>query len=206
MAGRTEQIHELLTTRIMDHTYEPGSPLRIDTIARELGVSPTPVREALLLLDGEGLAVRHGSRGYFTPPLITRAELADLWELRLVLEPWAAARAARLGATEGRQRLASEATSEPDLGTYRAMFEHDQRFHAAVFSLAGNASAAHAFDRARVHVRIFRIALAAQLGNHGLREHSAVAQAVLAGDETASANAMRAHLEGSYERLAPALT
>lgn len=206
MAGLTEQIHQVLSTRIMDHTYEPGSPLRIDTIARELGVSPTPVREAMLLLDGEGLAMRDGSRGYFTPPLITRAELADLWEFRLALEPWAAARAARLGTADGRRHLATETAGDLDLGTYRAMFEHDQRFHAAVFSLAGNTSAAHAFARAHVHVRIFRIALAAQLGDHGLREHSAVAHAVLAGDETASADAMRSHLEGSYERLAPALS
>lgn len=203
----TGVVYEHLKSRIMDLTLEPDTPLRIDVIARQLGVSPTPVREAMLRLAADELVTKRGARGYFTNPVITRPEFEDLWEFRLAVEPWAAALAARRATPDDAAALRDEVAHPAglgramDLSTYRAMQEHDQRFHELVFRVAGNATAADAFRRTRTHLRTFRIRMAAELGDPALREHEAIARAIAAGDPDASAEAMRIHLSSSRDRL-----
>ncbi|WP_162606605.1 GntR family transcriptional regulator [Jiangella asiatica] len=210
--GRTDLtsvVYEHLKARIMDLTLEPETPLRIDVIARQVGVSPTPVREALLRLAADELVTKRGARGYFTNPVITRAEFEDLWEFRLAVEPWAAALAARRATAADIAGLREEVAHPAglgrtmDLSTYRAMQEHDQRFHELVFRVAGNATAADAFRRTRTHLRTFRIRMAAELGDPALREHDTVARAIADGDPEAGAEAMRRHLTSSRDRLLP---
>ena len=90
----TDGVHEAIKALIMDQTIEPGARVSIDGLARRLGVSPTPVREALARLESAELVVKEPLRGYRTTPLLNRAELDDLYQFRLLIEPWAAARAA----------------------------------------------------------------------------------------------------------------
>src|SRR3954451_15437224 len=90
-----DDVFDALTALVMDHVVEPGARMSIDGLALRLGVSPTPVREALARLEALGLARKEPLRGYRAPPSLTRSELEDLSEFRLVLEPWAAGRAAR---------------------------------------------------------------------------------------------------------------
>jgi DNA-binding GntR family transcriptional regulator len=77
----------------MDHRIIPGERVTIDILARELGVSPTPIREALARLGSDGLVRKRAMAGYRATPLLTRAEFEELFELRLLLECPAAARA-----------------------------------------------------------------------------------------------------------------
>ena len=78
----------------MDADLQPGMRLSIDGLARELQVSPTPVREALFRCEAEGLVVRRPNAGYTVAPLLDREGLLNLYDIRLLLEPEAAARAA----------------------------------------------------------------------------------------------------------------
>src|SRR6266545_7066580 len=104
----------------MDGVVEPGTRLNIDALARELGISQTPIRESLARLESDGLVLKEPLRGYRVSSRLTRAEFEDLFEFRLQVEPWAAARAAeRAGADEVRRlrdevRSMSEAPDRPE--------------------------------------------------------------------------------------------
>src|SRR5216683_3073383 len=84
---------ELIREAILDGRLEPGSRLKEEELARELGISRTPVREALLILQAEGLVDAAPNRG-----AVVRShdadDLEDLYQLRALLEGYAARRAA----------------------------------------------------------------------------------------------------------------
>ena len=100
-----ESVYESLKRLLMDNALEPGTRLSIDGLARELQVSQTPVREALFRCEAEGLVVRRPNAGYVVAPLLGRDALLDLYDLRLLLEPTAAARAAANATERDRQDI-----------------------------------------------------------------------------------------------------
>ena len=91
-----DDVYEAIKTMLMDHVIRPGARISIDGLAREFQVSSTPVREALARLESEGLAVKEPLKGYRATPLLSLEEFDDLYRFRLLLEPWAARRAAEL--------------------------------------------------------------------------------------------------------------
>jgi DNA-binding GntR family transcriptional regulator len=206
-----DDVFDALTGLVMDHVVAPGERMSIDGLALRLGVSPTPVREALARLEALGLARKEPLRGYRATPLLTRAELDDLFEFRLALEPWAARRAAHAVRDSDADPhvlsgLLAEMTEAPAEGweRYRALAEHDRRFHDAVLVLAGNAHARRALAQTHCHLHIFRLYYVEQVGTSALAEHEVVADAVTAGDARAAERAMRVHLTASRDRLRPA--
>lgn len=83
----TELVLDALRDRILSGDIPPGSPLRQELLAEELGVSRIPVREALRLLSAEGLADTIPHRGAFVS-MLSRAEVQEFFDVRLRLEPW----------------------------------------------------------------------------------------------------------------------
>ena len=95
---------ELIREAIIDGRLEPGSRLKEEELARELGISRTPVREALLFLQAEGLVVATPNRGAMVRTHDAE-DLADLYQLRALLEGFAARRAAAQITDEDLTRL-----------------------------------------------------------------------------------------------------
>src|SRR6478735_11747172 len=91
----SDEVYAVLQQAIMDGTIPPDDRLNAGELARRFDVSPTPVREALAKLESDGLVEKHPLKGYRTTDLLAREELVDLFELRLLLEPGTAARAAQ---------------------------------------------------------------------------------------------------------------
>lgn len=214
LGGRSalvDDVYEAIKAWIMDSVREPGVRANIDALARSLDVSHTPVREALARLDAEGFVVKERSRGYTVTPPLTAPQVADLYEFRQLLEPWAAGRAADRCDEHTGQRLLDElATCEvaPDdegYEAYRALAAHDERFHDLVLELAGNDEARRAFASTHCHLHLFRLSYGKGMGVQALAEHRAVADAIIAGDDGSAAAAMAAHLRLSSERLAGVL-
>jgi DNA-binding GntR family transcriptional regulator len=205
----TDDVYEAIKALIMDHAIAPGARVSIDGLARQLGVSPTPVREALARLESAELVVKEPLRGYRTTPLLTLPELDDLYQFRLLIEPWAARRAAERVDDAGRKRLAAEMTGceQPDAETYdayRTLTAHDTRFHTLIAELAGSEQVRLAFQRTHCHLHIFRLYYDSGIGARTVAEHRRVTEAILAADPGAAERAMRAHLETAYyERLRP---
>lgn len=207
-----DETYEAIKALIMDHQLRPGERVNIDALSRDLRVSPTPVREALARLESDGLVVKEPLRGSRTTTLLTRREFDELYEMRLLLEPWAARRAAEAITPGARERIAAEIEvgtpilAGSDYETYKTVFEHDARFHDLIFELAGNQLVRSMWNRAHCHLHLFRLYYAAGLGSLARLEHQEVGQALMAGDADGAEDAMCRHLRASRDRLLPAVS
>src|SRR5690625_5350754 len=82
----SEGVYDRLRELVLENRLPPDERISIDAVARELGVSQTPVREAIRQLEGDRLVVRVPGKGYQTTPLLDRNGLRDLFEFRLLVE------------------------------------------------------------------------------------------------------------------------
>src|ERR1700694_108976 len=90
----TDSVYEAVTELVMDQHIAAGARVNIDLVARQLNVSPTPVREALARLEMDGLVMKEPLRGYTVTPTLDTKTFNDLYDVRRLLEPFAAHRAA----------------------------------------------------------------------------------------------------------------
>jgi DNA-binding GntR family transcriptional regulator len=205
----SDDVYETVKGLIMDSVVEPGTRLNIDALTRELGISQTPIRESLARLESDGLVIKEPLRGYRVSSRLTREEFEDLFEFRLLVEPWAAGRAAERATAEDLVRLKDEMLSytdlpdRPDYDSYKAMAAHDQRFHDLVLELAGNDTARQSFARTHCHLHLFRLYYGGGIASKALREHKAIVAAVRRGEPADASAAMRAHIGASRARLLP---
>jgi DNA-binding GntR family transcriptional regulator len=135
-----EEIFEILHKRVIAGKFHPGEWLRQEEIASQLGVSQTPVREALDLLVSAGIAKRVPYRGVHVLQLTTN-EIIDSYSLRLLLES-TAARAAAHNRTQAQiDNLFSIVEQTKDLMTLNDMSRQRQlnrEFHILIVSVGGN--------------------------------------------------------------------
>lgn len=203
-----DEVHERLRAWIIDAVRAPGVRLNVDAVARSLDVSPTPVREALVRLEAEGFVVKEPMRGWSITPPLDADGLRDLYDLRLLLEPWAAGRAATRCTDEDRARLTAELATCPvappggGFADYRAIVDHDMRLHDLLLEIAGNHEVRTAFARTNCHLHTFRLTYGRTMGDQALDEHREIVEAVVAGDAKGAERAMRRHLHQARARLA----
>jgi DNA-binding GntR family transcriptional regulator len=201
-----DDVHDVLVDMLMNHTLAPGSRLNIEALAKTLGVSPTPVREALARVEAEGLIVKEPRRGYLVAPLISLDDLHSLIDFRLLIEPEAAAAAARRATPEQAARLQELARSggaddSNDPAVNRRGMVYDARFHDAVAELAGNQWLREALVRLRSHLHMYRLYYHARQGAATNVEHEIIADAIASGDPELAATAMRDHLHTAIKRI-----
>jgi DNA-binding GntR family transcriptional regulator len=201
-----EQIHDRLLGRILRRELEPGERISPPEIAAALGVSITPVRDAVNQMAAEGLVTVTPRRGTIVSPVSVR-DIEELYEIRLMIEPQAAEIAAgRAGPAEiaHMQELAGQLESGPspdagqvdDLETYLQEIAADAELHAAVVRAAHNLRLNALYDGLRTHVLIARAVFPRLYRGqpHRRGEHQRVVDAIAAGDGAAARDAMAAHL------------
>lgn len=204
-----DDVYEAIKSSLMDHVIAPGERVNIGRLAKELAVSPSPVREALARLEAEHLVVKEPMKGYTSTKLLNRVEAIELFELRMLIEPWAAAKAARSLSPEGRAALVAELDGTPDAplsneyGEYRGFTAHDERFHRLVAKAANNQRVVEVYEGLHIHLHLFRLNYRQQVGVSTIEEHQKIGAALVAGDPDAAEAAMRGHLEASLARLLP---
>ncbi|GLI00042.1 GntR family transcriptional regulator [Phytohabitans aurantiacus] len=197
----TEDVYASVQALIMDHVVAPGERINIDALARQLEVSPTPVREALARLEADGLVRKRPLAGYTAAPLLTRAEFEELVEMRLILEP-AAARRAATGDVDAVALRAEADLPDRDAGI-AAFTAQDARFHHLLAELAGNRMLHEAIVRLRSHLHLFRLHFPAAHYGISAREHHVVVDAIATRDPDAAGAAMRQHIAAARERHLP---
>ena len=186
----------------------PGERLTIDALSRDLNVSQTPIREAMNRLTSDGLVVRHHLSGYRVAPTLTREQFEDLVEVRLLLEPAAARRAAE---SMGPEQLAelrevadrmTEAPEKSDVAHAYAVFSRlDGQFHDKVAEGSQNRYIRESLARLHTHVQLFRLSSHPKITADALGEHSMIVRGIAARDPDAAAYAMRMHIEESARRF-----
>ncbi|MFD6993404.1 GntR family transcriptional regulator [Streptomyces sp. NPDC059943] len=192
---------------VMDHEIEPGARVGIESLARTLDVSPTPVREALARLESDGLVTKRSLAGYRATELLTPQGLEELFEMRLLLEPRATALAAVNADDEQLDRiedLVEEMRGRSGPGersvVHREFAAADQRFHDTIARAAGRPLLADAVERLHSHLHIFRLGAVPGAGPLTLAEHDRILRAILRRDPDRAAEAMSEHLRRSLER------
>lgn len=201
--------YDRIKAMILSKAIPPDTKLNIDKLARELGVSQTPVREALQRLEGDKLVIGKKPRGLWTTPLLDARELRELIEVRLLLEPWSArAVAGDRAANPGREMLA-EIDRFVHLSHHEnegyALASHDVAFHDMIFYAVGNSFLHASFRQLHAHLHLFRLYPADLHGTHTIEEHRTIAEAINRADPEAAEEAMRNHLFAAMDRFSAGL-
>lgn len=199
------QVLDALRAAVITGELQPGSLHSVGSLAGQLGVSRTPVREALIKLAQQGMVRFERNRGV----RILQTSLHDLEEvfaLRLLLEVPATRRAVGQLDAAGRRELgrhyqAMERAAKAD-DEFRLM-EHDRRFHRVVLEASGNQRLADFVDGLRDMVlrRGVSTARASRSLEDIVAEHGKILGPIEAGDADGAAEAMRAHLQHTAELL-----
>ena len=200
----SDQVERALREQILRGHYRPGSRLNEGYIATELGVSRGPVREAMQRLARDGLIELRVHRGAFVRRL-DPDQVRDLFEVRIALESCAAQLAAKRATGEQRERLRLLLSVEA--GEAAADLHADERFlgdqdlHIQLAEAAHNSALTGYVASVNQELRLLR-AHAGEVrdrAEHAASEHSAILEAVLAGDADGAAAAMTAHLHKALE-------
>ncbi|MDP3410073.1 GntR family transcriptional regulator [Bosea sp. (in: a-proteobacteria)] len=205
-----ELAYEQLLSMLVTMKIAPGAHIGIEALSRDLQISPTPIREALTLLEAQKLAYKIPNVGFRAAELLTRPEIDDLFEMRLLIEPRAAAFAALRSNQQSFDALTTLSeqmarVAGGDETDYALFAEGDARLHHLVASASGNRFIAQTIEGLHVHLHIFRFLFRTNAPERALQEHAAIVSALLARDPDAAEAAMRAHLEASRQRMAAAL-
>ncbi len=209
-ASLAEEVYDAIFARLMALKIPPGARITVDNLVRELAVSQTPIREALGRLEGEGLVVKTHLVGYSAAPQITRARFEELYDLRLLLEPEMAGRAAASMTDEALKALTGAAGvnlrggGADERARYPQFARQDAIFHDMILQVGGNGLVRETLTHQHTHFHIFRLMFHALVTEEALDEHEAMLTAFAARDVEAARVAMRVHLERSYARLLPA--
>ncbi|MGH3066822.1 MAG: GntR family transcriptional regulator [Gaiellaceae bacterium] len=190
-----EQVYDELRARVLTRQHPPGAKLSLHALARELGVSRSPVHHALTRLVAEGLLTVRPRRGYYVTPVTAQA-VAEGYDVRLALELLAADRT--VGTLE---RAALEAFATLLEGTAAAI-SHEQwdsanaAFHEYQIDLAGNALLSSVYRELSVNL-MMQVIRAGRVEGHAnlVTEHRRIVEAFAAGDREAAARAIRTHIE-----------
>jgi len=205
--GLADDVYEAIFNKLISLEITPGARITVDGLVRELEVSHTPIREALGRLEGEGLVVKTHLFGYSAAPQITRRRFDELYELRLLLEPDGARRAARQTSKKQLTKLKDAAGRMSKLGSsrerqgYSGFARLDADFHDQIMEIAGNELIRDTLAHLHTHFHIFRLMYHARVTEEALSEHKELLTALSAGREAEAERAMRRHIERSRERL-----
>ncbi len=203
-----DQVYKEILARLMDGKLESGDPISIDGTARTLGVSPTPVREALARLESTGMVVRTALRGYRVAPMLTHEELLDLMDARLLIEPYNAELACDradehfLEALQGSIDDLRAAPNGPHFSDYRSYWEADERFHRLIAEQADNKFILGAYNSLGGHVQRFRLfgGVGVRDARSAIQEHGRILRAFRRRDAAAARMEMAGHICGVRER------
>ena len=192
-----EQTREILRDRIRSGELPPGTRLRQERLADELGISRTPLREALRLLAAEGLVELHVNRGAIVSTL-SHADRVAFWEARLALEPGAARLAAERREPEAIAAMRSAISAQRRAETDDQGFAANRAFHLALVQGSGNAHLerfAEALWVRTVGAAIYRTqVVGSRVAEAYADEHAAILAAIEAGDADGVARLPRAHI------------
>lgn len=192
-----ESAYRALRARILEMTLPPGHQAAEGELAAELGMSRTPVHEAVLRLQAEGFLEVQPRRGIRVRPIDPRG-MAETYEILIALEGAAAARLAAHPNPEA-ARLMQEATEAMRAalaaGDRRAWAEADDAFHRALVRGCGNARLGRMAGEAADLAQRARLATAALRPEPrgSADEHARIIQAIASGDAEAARAALAAH-------------
>lgn len=196
-----------LRAAIVRGHFAPSERLREEDLAKMMGVSRAPIREALNQLEREGLVVIQRNRGAFVARL-TREDAEEIYSLRLTLERMAIRRAvlhiepAQLAQM---QRLVDTVAARIESGiSEHEAAELDVRFHEVLFQASAHKRLYEFWGTMRLQVQILLLnwnVVDANFRPRSVQSHQEIIDALADRDERRALEAITSHIQGSYERV-----
>lgn len=199
---KADMAYRQIRAEIVEGDMPAGAPIDQEALAARLGLSTTPVREALRRLESEGLVVSRPHRDTVVAPL-TLQQLEDTYIVRLALDPLAISIAAKEAPDEelkAIQQLSRQASADIDPVS---QMHQNRRLHRAMYQACGNAVLVQLLDTLWDSSDRYRLT-----SLHDDRtvqrahvEHSSIAEAMVARRADEAADLMRRHVADSLERI-----
>lgn len=205
----TEQTYQVLRDQILKRQTRPGEKLSVEDIASALGVSRTPVVNALKLLEADGLVEILPRRGTFVTK-ITARDVAELFDVRLMIELYAADQVFRQGKVE--QLLADiheplihmqGAISEENYVDYDTYITSDRDLHALLVKKVGNQRLTNIYAGLNIHMQVARAHYldTVEKAQQAQVEHEAMVTALKNKDVDGFKKALSSHIIHVKERM-----
>ena len=197
--------YRILCDELIVLDIKPGEPLNDEVISRRLGVGRTPIREAMKRLESDHLVVAYPRRGTFASGVDIK-DLAEISEIRQLLEPAAAARAARIASPQLRKELRDFALEVgqllPALQSQQELMRLDMRVHRTIYRATGSRHLEEVLIRYdNLATRIWSLVLEKlpPVSEH-ISQHIELLQCIAAGDSDAAARLTTKHVT-DFENL-----
>ena len=196
-----EQVYEALRDEILKGNLKPGQRLPINTIADHLGISATPVRDAVLHLNTDGLVEIIPRRGTFVS-VLKRKNIQEVFDARRIIECAAAERATKPqeDVVEQMKKLVNEIASlreDERFRDYRRYIDLDVKFHHCLVELLENKLVTRIYEQLHWPLQVVRMLSYADYhrASGTVSEHQAILQGLVKKDVLEAEVAIRDHLD-----------
>lgn len=199
------RVYDRVKRDILDGRHPGGTFVTEGELAEATGVSRTPVREALLRLEVEGLVRLYPKKGALVVP-VTADAAHDVLEARLVIEEWAggAMWSRRAEVVPDLESLLVVMAEARRAGDVTAFVEHDRHFHEVIVAAAGNVVLAQTYQALRdrqLTIVATQLRMSDARLDTALSEHQELLEVLRSGTKAAFVRLTRAHVEGAIARL-----
>jgi DNA-binding GntR family transcriptional regulator len=201
-------VYDELLDRLLSQEIPPGERISVDEMVRKLGVSQTPIREALARLEAQGLVTSTHLVGYRAQPRPTKAQFQEIFDARLLIEPAVARKAASAFDQDSAAQLeriigqANEVIQGRRERWAAQVAQLDSKFHGVIAARGGNSLIAAIV--ANLHTKVQFILLRERAQSFDPlaadREHRAIYEALKRRDPSGAERAMKEHLHNSRKR------
>ena len=191
-----DEVYNSIYGQLMSQLIHPGAKISIDNLGRELGVSQTPIREALSRLEAQGLVVKADRGGYNATAQMDLERFDNLRELRMLLEPITARKAALRITDEQLNELkliARKMQGKSGRSGYGEFARLDQQFHDLIAQASGNLLIAEMLAKLHSHMHLFRLFHHQEATTESNAEHAVLIAALAEHQPDRAEAAMRAY-------------
>lgn len=198
-----EIAYEKIRDKICDFELYPGQDVSDFTLCKELGMSRTPVRQALVQLEHDGLVKNAGIGKSYQVSEITEEEIADIFEAREAIEVSSLRLAMMRGLSEDEikclERINLNMEQQNEAGNIKLQFRYDQGFHNYLVSLSGNKRMGRFYETLVVQLNRMRVLsyLESSYQKKAYNDHRAVLEEIRKGDREEAVKALAHHLQTS---------
>ncbi|MBU6299303.1 MAG: GntR family transcriptional regulator [Alphaproteobacteria bacterium] len=200
----SEQIYTVVRDRLVSGELPANAAIKQDALARQLGVSKIPLREAFARLERDGLLLSVTNRGFFVPPM-SADEAEEVYALRLKIEPEAAGRAAKTATDKDRQaaREALRALQEAKAGDKTTSGRLHRAYHMALVQPTRHKITVHFIERLHIVAERYVNKHLEPTGreNRARREHKAILEAWMSGQSKTVRTMMHDHISSTLKDL-----
>jgi DNA-binding GntR family transcriptional regulator len=205
--------YKLILDKITNMEFRPGEVITEVSISENLGLSRTPVREALQKLESEGLIITENRTKRINR--LTPLDIENIFDLKIAIESFAVEAAARKGTPEQMDKLSNLSLNFRQLGIdyhkrlkpeeefFDEWYENDRNFHNLIFEMADNTRARQIIDMLNMQWHRIRLGLNAMEGRieKAAAEHAQIGTAIISRNEPEAKSAIQNHYSNLKKEL-----